>query len=125
MGEYIVYDDSAFSEEFTHAIRAIDSDNYIVGLQYPQGEITPILKITRESVRSPWRIKSCHILGRVCLPSPEVYIEETLCSEGRVVKSAVTTPDIKSGQVYNCVTPLGALDEFTDIISFCAAFLFK
>ena len=124
-GEYVIYDEPAFPDEFTHVIRAIDADNYLVGVHYPQGQITPILRISRGSGKSLWNIKSCHILGRVCLPSPEVYIEETPYSEGRMIKSAVDSPDIKAGEVYNFVTPLGSFDEFTDIISFCAAFLFK
>ena len=124
-GEYVIYDEPAFPDEFTHVIRAIDADNYLVGVHYPQGQITPILRISRGSGKSLWNIKSCHIFGRVCLSSPEVYIEETPYSEGRMIKSAVDSPDIKAGEVYNFVTPLGSFDEFTDIISFCAAFLFK
>lgn len=125
VGEYIIYDERSFRSEFTHVIRALDSGGYLVGLHYSKDKIIPILKIERGSGKFLWNIKSCHILGRVCLPSPEVYIEEISYGLGRMIKSAVDSPDIKAREVYNFMSPLGSFDEFTDIISFCAAFLFK
>lgn len=124
LGDYVIYYCTAKHRHITHIIQAADPNHYMVGICYAGGQIIPILDISRASSVCPWRVKSIHLLGRVGLPSPEVYIEKV--SDGSyVIKSAVTTPDIDEGEVYNRVTSTGDFDDFTDIVSFLAAFLLK
>ena len=125
LGENALYDEANSHENFSHVIEAIDSDNYIVAIHYTNDQLTPILKIARNPKTHQWHIKSCHIIGRIGLPSTEVYIEKMSCGGNLAIKSAVASPDIESGTVYNRVIPTDTPDEFTDIISFFSAFMFK
>lgn len=124
---YLIYDDLCSSEQFTHIIKKIDDDNYMVGMHYPENRITPILKITRDlDIPTNWYVKSLNTYGRICMPSTEAYIEKQMYYNTWFIRSAVDSPDISRGAVYNCVTTEGTPDEeFSTIINFFATFIFK
>lgn len=124
---YLIYDDDYPSESFTHIIKKIDDYHYIVGIHYPIDEITPVLEITRDfRTSSNWYIKSLNTFGRICMPSSEVYIEKLDYYNTWYIKSAVASADIDEGVVYNCVTADEKPDEeFSTIVNFFAAFIFK